>query len=131
MEHRPLGLSGVEVSRVGLGGYELGPEPDEDPDVARAARVIATAIECGVNWLDTSEGYLETRNEAVIGAALRHVPDGFLVASKVAPGAGVTGGKRLSAQSGLASLRGELEAAPARVARRLLPALPGSDWRSA
>ena len=32
--------------------------------------VIDTAIECGVNWLDTSENYLETRNEEVIGAAL-------------------------------------------------------------
>ena len=70
IEHRRVGSTGVEISRVGLGGYELGPEPDEDPDVARAAHVIASAIDCGVNWLDTSENYLATRNEAVIGAAL-------------------------------------------------------------
>jgi aryl-alcohol dehydrogenase-like predicted oxidoreductase len=92
MDRRPLGLSGVEISRVGLGGYELGPEPGEEPDVDRAARVIAVALECGVNWLDTSENYLVTRNEAVLGVALEGIPDGFLVASKVAPGAGVTGG---------------------------------------
>jgi aryl-alcohol dehydrogenase-like predicted oxidoreductase len=92
IEHRRIGSTGVEISRVGLGGYELGPEPDEVPDVARAAHVIAIAIDCGVNWLDTSENYLATRNEAVIGAALEGIPDGFLVASKVAPGAGVTGG---------------------------------------
>lgn len=83
----------MKLSRVGLGGYELGPEPDEEPDVANAARVIAAAIECGVNWLDTSENYLATRNEEVIGAALAEVDhEGFLVASKVAPGAAVTGG---------------------------------------
>jgi aryl-alcohol dehydrogenase-like predicted oxidoreductase len=92
IDRRSLGLSGVDVSRVGLGGYELGPEPGEEPEVDRAVRVIKTAIACGVNWLDTSENYLETRNESVIGPALERIEDDFLIASKVAPGAGVTGG---------------------------------------
>jgi len=92
MDRSFLGLSGVDVSRVGLGGYELGPEPGEEPEVDRAVRVIKTAIACGVNWLDTSENYLETRNESVIGPALERIEDDFLIASKVAPGAGVTGG---------------------------------------
>jgi aryl-alcohol dehydrogenase-like predicted oxidoreductase len=93
MGHQQVGASGVMVSRVGLGGYELGPEPHEEPDAVRAAEVIAVAIECGVNWLDTSENYLATRNEELIGAALAKVADeSFLLASKVAPGAAVTGG---------------------------------------
>jgi myo-inositol catabolism protein IolS len=92
MDRRQLGRSSVAISRIGLGGYELGPEPGEERDVARAVRVIDTAIESGVNWLDTSENYLETRNEEVIGAALAQVSDEILVASKVAPGAAVTGG---------------------------------------
>jgi aryl-alcohol dehydrogenase-like predicted oxidoreductase len=45
-----------------------------------------------VEWLDTSENYLETRNESVIGPALERLQDDFLIASKVAPGAAVTGG---------------------------------------
>ena len=92
MDRRQVGSSGVEISRLGLGGYELGPEPGEEPDPDRAARVIGVAIECGVNWLDTSENYLATRNEDVIGAALQRVGGELLIASKVAPGAGVTGG---------------------------------------
>jgi len=92
MERRSVGLSGVAISGIGLGGYELGPEPDETPDVDRAVRVIESAIACGVNWIDTSENYLATRNESVIGPALQRVTDDFLVASKVAPGSGVTGG---------------------------------------
>jgi aryl-alcohol dehydrogenase-like predicted oxidoreductase len=93
MRREPVGSSGVDVSCIGLGGYELGPEPDETPDVARAAQVIRTAIDSGINWLDTSENYLATHNEEVIGAALSQVEDGdFLVASKVAPGAAITGG---------------------------------------
>ena len=87
-----VGASGVEISRVGLGGYELGPEPGDALDVDRAVRVIESAIANGVNWLDTSENYLATNNELVIGKALDRIRDEFLVASKVAPRAGVTGG---------------------------------------
>src|SRR4051794_83691 len=87
-----VGTSDVEISRVGLGGYQLGPEPDDAPDVDRAALVVKEAIECGVNWLDTSENYLGTRNEALIGDALQSVGEEFLVASKVAPTAAITGG---------------------------------------
>ena len=54
--------------------------------------MIGAAIESGINWLDTSENYLATHNEEVIGAALSGAGDDFLVATKVAPGAGVTGG---------------------------------------
>ncbi len=82
----------MSVSAVGLGGYELGPESGEDPDVDRAETVIRTALEAGVDWLDTSENYLDTRNEALIGQALARIDDDFLVASKAAPGTGVTGG---------------------------------------
>jgi aryl-alcohol dehydrogenase-like predicted oxidoreductase len=89
---RRVGTTDLHLSRIGLGGYQLGPEPDEQPDVARAVRVIETAIELGINWLDTSENYLDTHNEEVIGAALAKVEKEFLVASKVAPGKGVTGG---------------------------------------
>jgi aryl-alcohol dehydrogenase-like predicted oxidoreductase len=88
----PIGRSGVRISRIGLGGYELGPEPGDEPDVDRAARVIETAVASGVNWLDTSENYLETRNEVVIGGALARLGGNFLLASKVAPGAALTGG---------------------------------------
>jgi aryl-alcohol dehydrogenase-like predicted oxidoreductase len=62
MESRPIGGSGVLVSPVGLGGFELGPDDGKDPDVDRAVRVIETALVAGVNWLDTSENYLDTRN---------------------------------------------------------------------
>jgi aryl-alcohol dehydrogenase-like predicted oxidoreductase len=55
-----------------LGGYQPGPEPREEPDVERAARVIGAAIECVVKWIDTSENYLATHDEGVIGAALQH-----------------------------------------------------------
>jgi myo-inositol catabolism protein IolS len=92
MESRSLGSSGVSVSRVGLGGFELGPERGGVPDVDRAVDVIEAALAAGVDWLDTSENYFDTHNESLIGAALARIPDEFLVASKVAPAAAITGG---------------------------------------
>ena len=92
MELRPVGDSGVRISRVGLGGYELGPEPGDAPDVERAVAVIRAGIEHGANWLDTSENYLASNNEAVIGEALKSVPRDFVVCSKVAPYAALSGG---------------------------------------
>lgn len=92
MEHRSLGSTGVSLAAIGLGGYELGPEPDEAADVDRATRVIGTARDAGINWLDTSENYLETHNELLIGAALHRLGGDTVVASKVAPRAAVSGG---------------------------------------
>ena len=87
-----LGKSGVALSRIGLGGFELGPDDDKPPDVDRARAAIAAAMASGVNWIDTSENYISTANESLIGAALDGVEDEFLVSSKVAPEPAITGG---------------------------------------
>jgi myo-inositol catabolism protein IolS len=92
MERRPLGSSGISVSTVGLGGFELGHEEREAPDVERAVRVIETAIEAGTNWLDTSENYHGTRNESLIGAALARVRGEIMISSKASPEPAITGG---------------------------------------
>lgn len=92
MELRQVGRTEVRISAVGLGGYELGPEAGDAPDVDGAVALLRTGIENGVNWLDTSENYLASANESLIGAALRVVGPDFLVGSKVAPYAAQTGG---------------------------------------
>lgn len=92
MESRQVGSSGVRISRIGLGGYQLGPEPGEIPDVDRGVEVVRAALEHAIDWLDTSENYLDTNNETLIGEVLARVDGEFLVASKAAPEPGVTGG---------------------------------------
>jgi aryl-alcohol dehydrogenase-like predicted oxidoreductase len=92
VEKRSLGQSGAFVSSVGLGGFELGHEQGEAPDVDRAVRVIETAIESGIDWLDTSENYHDTRNESLIGAALARVRGEIMVSSKASPEPALTGG---------------------------------------
>ena len=92
MEQRPIGGSGVSLSTIGLGAFELGYEDGEEPDVDRAMKVLGACLDEGVSWLDTSENYLETRNEALVGTALREFSGQFTIATKVAPTAGITGG---------------------------------------
>ena len=83
-----LGNSGVALSRIGLGGFELGPDDDKPPDVDRARAAIAAAMASGVNWIDTSENYISTANESLIGAALDGVEGEFSGVQQGGTGAG-------------------------------------------
>ena len=92
MEQHRIGGSGVSLSAIGLGAFELGYEEGEQPDVDRARTVLQACLDEGVGWLDTSENYLETRNESLVGMALRGFSGQLTVCTKVAPSAAITGG---------------------------------------
>ena len=92
MDHRQVGTTEVRLSVVGLGGAWLGHDPGDPTHISRAADVLRAVDETGVSWIDTSENYYDTGNEAVIGAALRELSDSFMVCSKAAPGAHRSGG---------------------------------------
>ena len=70
MKTRPLGRTGVEVSIVGLGGYHLGIPKDEQ----EAIRIVRTALDHGLNFLDNCWDYNDGRSEERMGRALR---DGY------------------------------------------------------
>jgi aryl-alcohol dehydrogenase-like predicted oxidoreductase len=74
-------IRSVELSRVGLGGYEL----EDDPRWPGARDVISAAVESGIDWIDTSEAYFDGANERTIGAALRDVGTPARISTKVAP----------------------------------------------
>jgi aryl-alcohol dehydrogenase-like predicted oxidoreductase len=93
VEQRGIGGSDVYLSVVGLGGAWLGDDPEDASEVSRAREVVQAAAEAGMNWLDTSENYFDSRNEAVIGLILgQFSPESFRVCTKLAPGAAISGG---------------------------------------
>src|SRR2546428_12624117 len=51
--YRTLGRSGEKVSLVGLGGFHIGGERDEQESI----RLIPPAIDKGINFLDKCWGY--------------------------------------------------------------------------
>jgi aryl-alcohol dehydrogenase-like predicted oxidoreductase len=90
MEYARLGHSGIEVSKVCVGGMSFGkvfPDfhqwvigPDETRDV------IARALELGVNFIDTANTYAHGTSEEYIGSALKDLGvrrQDVVVASKV------------------------------------------------
>jgi aryl-alcohol dehydrogenase-like predicted oxidoreductase len=68
--YRSLGLTGEKVSMVGLGGYHLGTQPDEQESI----RIIRTALDNGINFLDNCWDYNHGQSEIRMGKALR---DGY------------------------------------------------------
>jgi aryl-alcohol dehydrogenase-like predicted oxidoreductase len=81
VKERAIGGSGVRLSVVGLGGYEL----QDDPGWAGAPGILEAALESGINWIDTSEAYYDGMNERTIAAAMRQVRGELLISTKVAP----------------------------------------------
>jgi aryl-alcohol dehydrogenase-like predicted oxidoreductase len=67
---RLLGSTGVRVTILGVGGYHLGQARDLDLGV----RIIRTAIDEGVNFLDNAWCYNGGESERIMGHALR---DGY------------------------------------------------------
>jgi aryl-alcohol dehydrogenase-like predicted oxidoreductase len=67
MPRRTLGRTGVEVSVIGLGGSHIGNAKDAET----AARIIHTAVDHGVTFLDNCWDYNGGRSHAWMGQALR------------------------------------------------------------
>ena len=70
MFYRTLGRSGEKVSLVGLGGYHIGTQRDE----VESIRIIRTAVDKGINFLDNCWDYNHGESEVRMGKALR---DGY------------------------------------------------------
>jgi predicted aldo/keto reductase-like oxidoreductase len=67
--YRNLGSTGERVSAIGLGGYHIG-VPSEDEGI----RIIRTALDRGITFLDNSWDYHDGGSEIRMGKALR---DGY------------------------------------------------------
>src|SRR5260370_35951710 len=65
--YRKLGRSGERVSAIGLGGWHLGIQSDEQESV----RIIRTALDSGINFLDNCWDYNNGNSETRMGKALR------------------------------------------------------------
>ena len=66
MDYRPLGRTGVQVSRLCLGAMMLGAHGNPDPD--DAIRIVHRALDAGINFIDTADAYADS--EEVVGRAL-------------------------------------------------------------
>lgn len=82
MQQRRLGRTGLEVSVIGLGTWQLGGEWGKDFTQAEADAIVDTAAEVGMNLVDTAECYGDHLSEQLVGKAIAKNRDQWVVASK-------------------------------------------------
>lgn len=84
MQHRPLGNSQIKASVIGLGAWVLGGGQlwGQDTDDPESIRTIQTALDLGMNLIDTAPAYGYGRSERVVGLALKGRRDQAVVATK-------------------------------------------------
>lgn len=83
MEKRTLGSTGLQVTVIGFGAMTIGGVfgPVDD---AESNRALHQAIDCGMNFIDTSDAYGTGHSESVIGRFLKERKDrgGILILTK-------------------------------------------------
>lgn len=83
METRALGTTGLQLPKLSFGASSLG-EEFGPVDINEALRVVRTAIDLGMNFIDTSPFYGRGMSEVLLGIALRDVPrDNYLLGTKL------------------------------------------------
>jgi aryl-alcohol dehydrogenase-like predicted oxidoreductase len=68
MELRPLGRTGVLVSKLCLGAMMFGDWGNKDHD--DSIRIIHRALDAGINFIDTADVYSHGESEEIVGKAL-------------------------------------------------------------
>ncbi|MFP4484943.1 MAG: aldo/keto reductase [Spirochaetaceae bacterium] len=82
MRYRRLGKTGFEISEVSLGTWQVGGGWREEFDDAVAEEIINTAIDTGVNFIDTADVYGDGKSEAAVGRVVRSRSEQVYVATK-------------------------------------------------
>ena len=80
MRFRTLGGTGIRVSSYCLGAMMFGAAGN--PDHEDCVRIIHTALDGGINFIDTADVYSQGESEEIVGTALRGRRDDVVLATK-------------------------------------------------
>ena len=90
MQYRTLGRTGLRVSEIGFGGAVVGIanyiepwDPYDSASQAQVVRALHRALDLGLNYLDTAEGYGDGISEEILGRVIGPRREGCVVATKV------------------------------------------------
>ena len=77
MQYRPLGKTGLQVSALAMGCMRL---PADDPELS--AQVVDRAIAAGVNYFETTRGYVGGKCQHLTAPGLKGRSRGLIVSGK-------------------------------------------------
>jgi len=87
MKYRFLGKTGIKVSEIGFGAWAIGSSWGKQNDTD-SIQALHTAIDKGINFIDTALGYGNGKSERIIAEVLKEKRDDVTVATKIPPAAG-------------------------------------------
>jgi len=82
MKYRKLGKTGFEVSEISLGTWQVGGKWGSGFDDENADSILNTAIDNGVNFIDTADVYEAGLSEKAVGRVVRSRSERIYVATK-------------------------------------------------
>jgi aryl-alcohol dehydrogenase-like predicted oxidoreductase len=83
MQTRTLGKTGLQLPILGFGASSLGAE-FRGVTLDEAVQSVHAALDCGLNFIDTSPFYGRGMSEVLLGVALKGVPrDSYLLCTKL------------------------------------------------
>lgn len=85
MHYRIFGKLDWQVSEVSFGAWAIGGDMWGPQDDAESLRALHKAIDLGVNFIDTAQGYGKGHSEELIGRLLKERHEEVYVATKVPP----------------------------------------------
>jgi aryl-alcohol dehydrogenase-like predicted oxidoreductase len=85
MEYAVLGKTGVKVTKLSFGCWEMGGTQWELTSDENNKKAIDMALDHGITTFDTAEGYGDGHSEEVLGNALKGKRGSCFIATKVAP----------------------------------------------
>ncbi len=82
MEKTVFGRTGREVSRIGLGTWQLGTKWGDPFNEEEAMKILEAAYETGITFIDTADVYNGGNSEKTIAKFLKKHPEQFYVVTK-------------------------------------------------
>jgi len=85
MKYRSLGSTGINVSEVGYGAWGIGGALWQGSKDDESLRALHTAIDLGMNFIDTALVYGDGHSEQLVGKVVKERKERVYVATKVPP----------------------------------------------
>lgn len=89
MNYRTLGKTNYNVSDIGFGAWAIGGTAWGPQDDDESIKTLHVAIDAGVTFIDTAQGYGNGHSEELIGKVLKERSEEIKVATKTPPSPGV------------------------------------------
>lgn len=82
MKYRVLGKTGFEISEVSLGTWQVGGKWGDEFNNQTAENILNTAIDNGINFIDTADVYGDGKSEEMVGKVVKSRSEKVYVATK-------------------------------------------------